>query len=372
MGVQEQLNKEQSEMRIKQLNEYENYRLFQMRELQMLNFQITARNSTRPPSFSTPDTLQASPIEKSAAPATSNAGLQRYPIKQLLPVSIAFPSNQSQAPRVSSHSASHSATPPQRPSSGNVHIDRRTILPPPPPPSSSRSSERTDSNDRKRQRKSQSKYSQSHDERQFWRTSSRSEREDSLRTYHSDSRKRDRPRSSSDNSDREAERKRRDVRSKRLKSQRSPPRSQAPSPRPRSHSRAVPTKIELPKAKNDNVPPTVAASSTLSKGKAVAAPSKNQRQSSVAVETHDGRAQVVRRYMAGKKPKEYLGSPVDFDDALYNSREAGNIRWVHTYWEGESSLCFMNRETQTILGRVSDIEPVIREHFVRSSSNSDM
>jgi hypothetical protein len=100
--------------------------------------------------------------------------------------------------------------------------------------------------------------------------------------------------------------------------------------------------------------------------------SKNQHQSSVAVELNNGRPEVVRKFMGGKKPREYLGSPVDFDDALYNTKKAGAIMQVHTYWEGKSSLCFMNRFTQTILGRVNDIEPIIREHFVRSSSSADM
>ncbi|KAI8584779.1 hypothetical protein K450DRAFT_217983 [Umbelopsis ramanniana AG] len=360
----EQLNKEQNEMRIKQMSEYENYRLFQMRELQMLNFDITTHNSARSQSTSTPDALKTSSIEQSAIPAAaSNDGLRRSPVKPALPESRPD-SNQFQATRIPPHPTSHSATPPPRSSSNYVHSDRRTVRPP------SRSNERTDSRDRKTQRQSQNKHS--HDQFHSRRTSSRSDREDSPREYHRISRKHDRPRSSSDNSDREADRKRRNVRSDRLKSRRSPPRSSAPSPRPRMNSKPIPVKIELPQARNDNLPPTVMASSTSNKGKTVAASSKSQPHSSVVVEIHDGTPEVVRRYMGGKQPKEYLGRPVDFDDALYDARKPGNIRQVHAYWEGESSLCFMNQRTHTILGRVNDIEPVIRKHLVHNSRNSDM
>ncbi|CAO3690099.1 unnamed protein product [Umbelopsis ramanniana] len=362
----EQLNREQNEMRTKQLNEYENYRLFQMRELQMLNFEITARNSTRPQPSSTPDILQASSIEPNVIPVASIVGAPRNSENYVVSDNVASRPDPRQFLKLRgpSQPASHDASLPPRPSHSS---GRRAIPPPPPPPppppsGSSKSSELT----RDKKRKSESQYSRSQDQKQSRKSSSRMEREDSPRSYQSGSRKRDRQRSSSDNSDREAKRKRRDVRSERLKPRRSPPqRSRATSPRPRSYPKPVPTRFDPPKSRDDNLPPTVAASS-----KALSVTSKNQ--SSVAVEMNNGRPEVVRKFMGGKKPREYLGSPANFDDALYNTKKAGAIQQVHTYWEGESSLCFMNRFTHTILGRVKDIEPIIREHFVRSSSNADM
>lgn len=344
-----------------------------MRELQMLNFEITAGNSARQQSTSTPDILHTSLIETNVTPATTNVDAQRDSDNHVVPDSVAArpDSRQSLAPRVPSHPASQSAAPLPPPS---LSSGRREIPPPPPapsPPPPQRSYEATELT-RNKKRKSESQYSRSQDQKRSRKSSSRMEREVSPRSYQSSSRKRDRERLFSDNSDREAKRNRRDARSERLKLPTSSShRSRATSPRPRSNPNTVPIKSERSKSRGDNLPPTVAASSSAS-SKALSVTSKNHNQSSIVVDIINGRPEVVRRFMGGKKPREYLGSPADFDDALYNTKDAGAIMQVHTYWEGKSGLCFMNRSTQDILGRVSDIEPVIREHFVRSSSNADM
>ncbi|KAH8553470.1 hypothetical protein BGW37DRAFT_555534 [Umbelopsis sp. PMI_123] len=406
----DKLNTEQNDMRIKQLSEYENYRVFQLRELQMLNFDITARNNNQTHPTSTPDIMPASTPDKSIVPITpSTVDMQKTEINVTV-ADLAIPRlniNKYQAPLTASPTTPHVSASSNQPRSNDTSSNRKMVPPPPPPPPPPmRSRENTGPNDQEKQ--NQKHHSQSRGQRYSSESSSRSsfiavkqtpksshrssgqpsyssssrkeKREGSPRSSYSSGKKRDRPRSSPNGSERENnDRKRRDARFHpvRFSEQRSPPRSapstsQSTKQQRKSQSRPTPTSIQLPQSSDDNLPPTVASSSISNKGKVVVPAAKNQNQSSVVVETNEGTVAVVRRYMGGKKPKEYLGDPGEFDDALYNIKKAGNIMQVRAYWQGESALCFMNRRKKTILGRVAEIEPVIREYFVRSSSNADL
>lgn len=90
--------------------------------------------------------------------------------------------------------------------------------------------------------------------------------------------------------------------------------------------------------------------------------------SALTVENVPGQGMnVVRRYTGGKKPMEILGDPRHFDDALHKPTPSTPIIQNRTPFQG---LCFMQRNTRKVLGSVAEVEPVIRSHFTSGSFNN--
>lgn len=416
-------------MRIRQATEYEAYRLFQLRELQMLNQEITTRAGDQSQTHSNPESSQsataaaATPPPPPPPPPPTSTPTQIANRSHEPPFDVKSPANHekrgtverdvpqvAQAPATKKPSPKISHKQPQKPRphgntrdnhSSNPSLRRIPPPPPPPPPPPSRPVEpsRSDQTLKQKQRKQlpprpESKPSHSIPIERVHqsthkalgpkdRSTSIRERNNLLSSSAREQMERS-PRSSpsvSDRSNRSSPSRidKRYSRSRRSQSpnHRIPPRKNHHIPPVGRSELANPeanTSRLASRSQSDNAPPMVESSKRRLSKDGQQGPAKKKKDeipSVVCVDTISGNPKVVRRYHANKKPTLILGDPRQFDDAIHNPKAQDEIRRVTAEWRGEWTLCFTNSK-RDVLGKVSEIEPVVRNFFIRGSSNSEL
>lgn len=413
---------EQKVMKLKQAHEYETYRLFQLQELQLLNLEITTRAGDTPKSTSSTSKPEATsppppPPQSPARSVTINPEANVILINsndsttsRVVPQSMQSAVSKVPSPKLA-HEAPSAIRPHGAPRDSNTSSATfRKIPPPPPPPPSPRTIEHPQSYHKEKRPERPSWSSEGYastrsdvrpdtgpDMPRDLRPDSRLEINPTRMRMISSARDDEEPSQKSHSSERKGVEQskrlsprpsgsgRRDERSRSRRTNKSPSKPRLPPPS-KYPARGVPFTNQLPShkkslanpdartshstsaPKHDNAPPTVESSKLKS--------SHGNKKNAVVpytvkVEHRGGTWVVVRRYQGGRKPMELLGEPKDFDDAMHNPKSDSRIMQVNTYWQDEYCMCFIERKTRNVLGKVSEIELAVRKWFTSGGSTSD-
>ncbi|KAJ2958315.1 hypothetical protein NQZ79_g6088 [Umbelopsis isabellina] len=411
MGVSEQ---EQNTMRIRHSQEYEHYRLLQLKEVQMLSPNLVTNPPNIPlpkPVPSPPPTIAIPPSEIAPPYQPESQTTMQTPIVHVsLAKSIQFKRSRSDdvvtSPTSHQIPVDHSSSIPTTRVPGTKQFNskresrsRRVPPPPPPPPTRHLSSPAPSPieliHNQDRVRGDQNEHSNKEEQNRpaplkRSRSPSPMSRE-GIERARSSSRWRE-GRSRSPNIDGSRYQR---LPVKRPKSCRKPHAPQHSRKRPYSESTSqqnlgpvrytAPSKPRKPSIANPdavshhttqavsgNAPPMVTSSRNKPNDDKYRPHGDKHKRDSVpsalTVENVPGQGMnVVRRYTGGKKPMEILGDPRDFDDALHKPTPKTPIIQNRTSWQG---LCFLQRNTRKVLASVAEVEPVIRNHFTSGSSNN--